>query len=293
MTAQLVLAYGLGMLALVNPCGFMMLPAFLAYNLSDTSRGAGRSGARLGRGLGAGLLVSLGFVATFTAAGLLVALGLRSITDAVPWFSVLIGAGLVILGLALAAGVRVGVNLGSRIVQRARPGGHRMVGFGSAYALAQLGCGMGSLLALVGTGVAAQSPVGTMTIFVAFGLGSTTMLVMLAVSTALASDVLVRTVRGALPAVARVSGLVLVATGVYLIVYWAPALSGGASSDTWASRLVHDVSASTRDLIRDNELTLTLLAVVLVGVSLTVVRRRHTDVDASTRESPDSRTRVR
>lgn len=40
---QLALAYGLGMLALVNPCGFMMLPAFFAYNLSDSDAGGGPS----------------------------------------------------------------------------------------------------------------------------------------------------------------------------------------------------------------------------------------------------------
>ncbi len=282
MTTQLAVAYGLGMLALVSPCGFMMLPAYLAYNLSDSSRPAAGSMSRLSRGLGAGLLVSLGFAGTFIVGGLLAAMGLRSITDAVPWFSVVIGAGLVVVGLAMVAGRQVGLQVARPSVNQASPAGRRLVGFGGAYALAQLGCGMGSLLALIGTGMASKSALGTMGVFGAFALGSTTMLVMLATSTGLMRDALVRRVRGILPVVNRISGGVLAITGIYLMVYWSPALfGGGGSSKTWASRLVQDLSASTQGLVRDHKLALTLLAVVVVGVSLMVVRRDRASDGAS------------
>lgn len=280
---QLALAYGLGMLALVNPCGFMMLPAFMAYNLSDSDAG-GRTVSRLGRGVWAGLLVSIGFAGTFFAAGLIVALGLRSITEGVPWFSVVIGAGLILVGLAMVAGRRVGLNLQTSTPKQSASagGGRRMVGFGGAYGLAQLACGMGSLLALVGTGMAAGSALGTTSLFLAFGLGSTSMLVMLAASTAMMSDVLVRTIRGALPAMSRISGGVLTLTGAYLIVYWAPALGGGSSSNTWASRLVHDWSTSTRGFVGDHELALTVLALVVAGLSVVALRRTSPPVESTT-----------
>ncbi len=114
MSTQLALAYGLGMLALVNPCGFMMLPAFLAFNLSESSRPGAGSVSRLGRGVGAGLLVSLGFAGTFIVGGLLVAMGLRSITDAVPWFSEVNGVGLIVVGLAMVAGRQVRLQFAAR-----------------------------------------------------------------------------------------------------------------------------------------------------------------------------------
>lgn len=283
---QLALAYGLGMLALVNPCGFMMLPAFFAYNLSDSDAG-GRTVSRLGRGVWAGLLVSIGFAGTFFTAGLVVALGLRSVTESVPWFSVVIGAGLIIVGLAMLAGRRVALNLKTKTTPRQSAptgGGRRLVGFGGAYGLTQLACGMGSLLALVGTGVAAGSSFGTTTVFLAFGLGSTSMLVMLAASTALMSDVLVRTIRGALPAVSRISGGVLALTGAYLIVYWAPALNGGSSSNTWASRLVHEWSASTRHFVGAHEIALTVLALVVAALSVVALRHTSPTVESSTGE---------
>ncbi|MBA3799971.1 MAG: cytochrome c biogenesis protein CcdA, partial [Geodermatophilaceae bacterium] len=89
--SQLVFAYGVGMLALVSPCGFTMLPAFLAYNIADNGS-VSRSGTRrLTRALAVGLAVSLGFAGTFLISGLLVSAGLRSLVEAVPWFGVVVG----------------------------------------------------------------------------------------------------------------------------------------------------------------------------------------------------------
>ena len=37
MTALLILAFGAGMLAPVNPCGFAVLPAYLAYGTGSAA----------------------------------------------------------------------------------------------------------------------------------------------------------------------------------------------------------------------------------------------------------------
>src|SRR5438093_10814929 len=72
-------AFGAGMVATVNPCGFVMLPAYLSLYLgAQESDFAERStAARLLRGLSVGLSVSLGFVLLFAAAGLVIAAGGR------------------------------------------------------------------------------------------------------------------------------------------------------------------------------------------------------------------------
>ncbi|MGI8627024.1 MAG: hypothetical protein ACR2J5_10725, partial [Geodermatophilaceae bacterium] len=69
---ELAFAYGVGMLALVSPCGFMLLPAFLAYNVADSSGVESSRPQRLGRALAVGLAVSVGFAGTFLVGGLLV-----------------------------------------------------------------------------------------------------------------------------------------------------------------------------------------------------------------------------
>src|SRR5690606_18412867 len=89
MGGWLALAFGAGMLAPVNPCGFAVLPAFLAYAVgTDTATtGTTRAGmaTRLAGGLRAGAALTLGFAGTFTLIGTLLAVGMRSLIGVVPW----------------------------------------------------------------------------------------------------------------------------------------------------------------------------------------------------------------
>ncbi|MHA7295210.1 cytochrome c biogenesis CcdA family protein [Arthrobacter sp. HLT1-21] len=102
MTGALGLAFLTGMLATVNPCGFAMLPTYLAYFIGS---GPGSGPKRpLLAGLRAGIALSAGFGTVFVTAGLLVAVGLRSIASALPWAAVVIGAVIVIAGLGMIVG---------------------------------------------------------------------------------------------------------------------------------------------------------------------------------------------
>jgi len=124
MNGLLTFAFGAGMLSTVNPCGFALLPPFLAYylGLDKASAGTAADAPGLARravnGLGAGALVSLGFAGVFTLTGLLVAIGLRSIIGAVPWVAVIIGVLLAVLGIAMVAGRHIGLTLGNHRVTR-------------------------------------------------------------------------------------------------------------------------------------------------------------------------------
>jgi len=270
----------------------MLLPAFLAYNVADSSGVESSRPKRLGRALAVGLAVSVGFAGTFLVGGLLVSAGLRSLVDAVPWFGVVVGSGVAVLGLAMLAGRKIRVPVSSGWMTRPGAGAGRTVVFGVGYALTQLACGMAGLLAVVAQGMANSSIVGTGAVFVAFAAGATSLLLLLALSTALMSDALVRGVRQLLPVVGRVSGAVLAVSGVYLVVYWAPALFGGDEADNPASRFVHRLSADSRSWLNDNQLLITLLAVLLVATTVvaTVRGRRHdTTSDRSDNERRDAR----
>jgi len=281
--SQLVVAYGLGMLALASPCGFAMLPAFLAYNVAGSGTVGRSAGFRTSRALGVGLGVGLGFALTFIAGGLLVSAGLRSITEAVPWFGVVVGVGLVVFGIAMALGRRFGMTVGlGRLTSGTASGPAPSIIFGVGYALTQLACGMGSLLALTGTGMAASSFTGTSAVFVAFGVGSISLLLLLALSTALMSDVLVRGVRVIAPFVSRISGVVLALAGVYLVTYWSPALSGGGSADNAISRTVHDTSVQMREWLGTHEWLVGGLTVLLLAIVGAAWLRARQEADGST-----------
>ena len=69
MNGLVAFAFGAGMLSTVNPCGFALLPAFLAYNLGSDNAPTPTSGTpssavgrRVLNGLATGALVSVGSV---------------------------------------------------------------------------------------------------------------------------------------------------------------------------------------------------------------------------------------
>ncbi len=104
-----------------------------------------------------------------------------------------------------------------------------MVVFGAAYAIASLSCTLAVLLAVVGQALASADVLAVVAVFAAYAAGAASVLVLLAVSAALASGALARAVRRALPFVGRLSGAVLVISGVYLVAYWLPQLAGDRS----------------------------------------------------------------
>jgi cytochrome c-type biogenesis protein len=227
MSATVAFAFAAGALSTVNPCGFAVLPAFLAYYLgAEASTAPAPLTARLARGLGAGFAVSAGFAAVFTVAGLLLAAGLRLIIGVVPWLAVVVGAALVTAGVLLLAGKKIGIVANANGLTGRADGVSGLVLFGAAYALASLSCTVAVLLAVVGQALAAADILAVIVVFAAYSAGAASVLVLLTVSAALASGAMARTVRRALPYVGRVSGAVLVLSGAYLVAYWAPQLTG-------------------------------------------------------------------
>ena len=101
-----------------------MLPAFLSYYIGRDPA-AGSAGAGLLRkalsGLGAGLLVSLGFAGSSPLPAYSLRSGLRSIIGAVPSVTVLIGVLLAGVGVARLAGHRVRLSLNSNRIEPGRP----------------------------------------------------------------------------------------------------------------------------------------------------------------------------
>ena len=236
MTGLLLLAFAAGLLAPVNPCGFGLLPAVLTATAGPTGHqadpgtagDAGRGLAlRLGGGLRAGLALSVGFTATFTAIAVALTAGLRSVITVVPWLAAALGALLVMVGLALLAGWHPALRLPTHQPDpHAATGTRRLVAFGAGYAVASASCTIAVLLAVVTQAAAATLP-GVVAVFTAYAAGSTLLLVTLAVFAAAAATLLTRVLRRAAPYASRLAGALLAASGAYLLYYWLPPLLGG------------------------------------------------------------------
>lgn len=287
MSSAVAFAFAAGALSTVNPCGFAVLPAFLAYYLGQTAdAGPLPLPARLARGVGAGAALSAGFAAVFTLAGLLLAAGLRLIIGVIPWIAVAVGAALIALGLMLLAGRKIGLAVNANGLAGHDRGVRGLVLFGAAYALASLSCTVAVLLAVVGQALAAADVVAVIAVFAAYSLGAASVLVLLTVSAAVASGAMARVVRRSLPYVGRVSGAFLVLSGAYLLAYWLPQLAGQRDG-TAVSRGGGAVAGSVTEWLqgRTTLVAAVAAAVVLVAVAAAVAGRRRSRSPADSGDS--------
>lgn len=234
MSAALTLAFGAGLLATVNPCGFALLPSFLAFYLADEPGKETTTLARARQGFAVGLVLSGTFSAVFITAGLIVTAGLRSVLSALPWVAFAVGLILIALGAVMLLGRRVSLLSFNRfqpgVTQRS--GYARVAAFGVAYALASLSCTLAVFLVVVSQALTVNGVLQTLLVFAAYAAGSASVLLALAVSAALAKDALARVVGRLASVVNRLAGGLLLLSGLYLVIYWLPALRNGTPNST-------------------------------------------------------------
>jgi cytochrome c-type biogenesis protein len=219
----LAYAFGAGMLASVNPCGFLMLPAYATYYVS-TDDPAAQPPALTARSLRAvqlGLLATLGFLAVFGPLGLVIALGGHALVTLFPYASLVIGVLLVGLGVSLLLTRRrfaLGVTERVRLTRSRSP--HGVFLFGVAYAVASLGCTLPVFLIVVGSAVSAHGFLNAVIQFLNYALGMGVVLTVVSLGAALAQTALTSQLQRLLPYVERAGGVLLLAAGAYLLYVW-------------------------------------------------------------------------
>ncbi len=226
------LAFGAGMIAAVNPCGFAMLPAYLSLYLGAEESDFGKRSSlmRLLRALLVGAIVSSGFVLLFAAAGLAISAGGSALLAVMPALGIVIGAVLVLIGLWMLAGRTLYTGVFERLAGRiGDPGTISVRGFflfGLAYGAASLSCTLPVFLAVIGSSLATGGVLAGAGQFVSFGLGMAAVLMVLTLALAFFKQGLVKWLRGAVPYVQLASAVLLVLAGAYIIYYWISSGSG-------------------------------------------------------------------
>jgi cytochrome c biogenesis protein CcdA len=213
------LAFGAGLVAALNPCGFAMLPAYLALVIGE---GTGRPPA-VGRAIAATVAMTIGFLAVFGLFGLLTLEVAATVQRYLPYVTVLIGIILVAVGIWLLSGRELTVFVANPLVHRGRwaPTARlgSMLGYGASYAITSLSCTVGPFLALTGAGVRSGPVSQTMWVYLAYAAGFALVVGALAIAAAFASSALTDRIRSVLPFVNRISGTLLVVVGCYVGYY--------------------------------------------------------------------------
>lgn len=284
--APLALAFSAGMLASVNPCGFAMLPAYLSYFLGAES-GSHAAHASIGRALAVGAVVSAGFMLLFAIAGALLTWLSVGVYEIAPWITLVIGAALICVGVAMVAGWEPSFGL----PKLEKGGRDRTLGsmflFGISYAIASLGCTLPVFLATVSGTFRRANVASGIAVYLAYALGMTLVLMALTVTLAFARRSLVTGVRKFMPYLSRVAGALVVAAGAYVAWYGVVELRLHRDGTVRTGRAVDTVtgwSASISTWVNDIgavRLGL-LLGIVVVGAALVgVMRSERPESDAT------------
>lgn len=204
-----------------------MLPSYLAYlfmrNSGDARPPTAVKPAGMLRGIAAGGLMTLGFLVVFVAAGLIVSVAVQLLRTVLPWLTIGIAAGLILLGTAVLAGRTpswFAINVPMPVqTHKSRQGYQAFFVYGLLFAVASLGCTMPVFMVVVAqafSGGLAQGIAG----FTLYALGMGLVVTALSVAVALARATAEQWLRKMLPLMEKAGAFLVIGAGAYLIYYW-------------------------------------------------------------------------
>jgi cytochrome c-type biogenesis protein len=285
-----------GMVAAVNPCGFVLLPTYLVFFLGLEARHGSTSGfgavsqrATIRRALLVSGAVSAGFMAIFLAVGLVSYHFTNWINQHAKYATVVIGLALVAMGVAMLFGWKLPIT-----TPRIDAGGRdRSVGsmfvYGVAYAIASIGCTIPLFLSTLFS-TRRDGVLGGAANVIAYGAGMALLVTALTVTLAVANTGLLRVLRGGARYVETIMAVFVIVSGLYLLYYfWV--VDVNEDSDPITGR-VERFQGNVLTRLNDNWQTVAVLLLVIVGAAIayavagrrgeaqpSVVSRASSDVD--------------
>jgi len=228
--ALLGYALSVGMIAFFNPCGFALLPAYVAHYLSQ-GRGEESSALERGlRGVKLGLAMSAGFFTVFAGLGLGLALAGRVLSHYImtyiPWIGAGVGVILLLLGLTMLLKRDFSpelpvAGLAARLRGGRKPSDHSLAFYyiyGISYAIGSLGCTLPLFLSVTLTAFTTHWVNGLANFF-AYATGMTLMMLSFSFVMVYARELMQHYFQKAMRFVRPVSAWVLMGLGLYLIWY--------------------------------------------------------------------------
>lgn len=268
------LAFTAGMVATFNPCGFSLLPAYIGAFVAGDATDQ-RVDQRVMRAVGVAAAVSVGFIAVFTIAGLLIDQLTGPTRQRLPWVTIAIGAALAIAGMAMVLGWKPTVAVRSPNLTSGRRGIAAMAGYGATFAIASLSCTIGPFLAVTGVALTQSTAQGMLT-YVAYALGMGTIILAISVAAAVAHSSVARVMGRLSRAMGRVGGVLMVAAGGYAVWYgrWELSVYAGdlrgdpviSAIEDFRRRIVDNVEAIGAGRIALGVILATGLAVAAVRI---------------------------
>ena len=255
-----------GMIAAVNPCGFVLLPTYLVYFLGLEAGRHDSQRASVRRALLVSASLTAGFVAVFVVVGGISTWFTSWIVEHAKYVTGVVGVALIVLGIAMLFGYELPFAT-PRISPTTRDTTVRaMFVYGVGYATVSLSCTIALFIPTMFAagerdGIAAGVVNGA-----AFALGMGLLVTALTVTLAVANQTLVRVLRSSQRKIQLLAAAFVLLSGAYLVYYfWVVDVNDGSGAVTTAvENLQTRITVNLNDHWR-------LVAVVLAGIVVTAI----------------------
>jgi len=259
-----------GLVAAVNPCGFILLPTYLMFFLGLEGSRPGTQRATLRRALLVSASLSAGFLAVFLVAGAISYNFTTWINENSKYATVVIGASLLVLGIAMLCGYKLPfVTPDMRTGDTTERTVRAMFVFGLAYAVASIGCTIGLFIATVFSTSAREGVAAGFGNVIAYGAGMALLVSALTIALAFANTSLLKVLRSGMPYVDRIAAAFVVLSGLYLLwyFYWVDLREDGDPITDWAQ----ERQGQATQFLDDNWRAVAVVLVVVVGAAIAYV----------------------
>ena len=211
--ASLGVAFTAGVLAVLAPCALPMLPSYVAYymNLEEDERSLGGS-------LGFAFTVVAGFLVVFMVIGFLPSFALNQVSSRIEYVAPFIGVLLVLIGLASGLSDVFDRMPSVNVTAPRRAGYGSFFLYGVGYGAASLACSLPVFILLVLQSSTAGGLLGVFTVFLAYGLGASAVIVPLTLALTYSKDLVHQRLVRLLPRIKKINAAVLILAGLYMIV---------------------------------------------------------------------------
>lgn len=207
-----------GVLAFLAPCAVALLPGYIVAFISRNSQENPSLRKRLGRGLKLAMLSILGILIIYTIAGVLIIAAAQILKEYMKWITVGMGGVLTILGFLMIMGKNISFSVNLRNPTD-RSEAIEAIVFGLAYAIGALGCLFPLFLVVATQAMAAETALEGASYIGAYFTGISSMMIGTILLSTFAKDFLMKYLRKILPHMERITGVLLILAGVYVIYY--------------------------------------------------------------------------
>ncbi len=262
----------LGVLAAVNPCGFVLLPTYLIFFLGTREETELATSERMRRALVVSSGISIGFLAIFFVIGVISRLFTQWIELNAKYASLAIGVVLVIGGARMLSGWTPKFampQIGGVQTKTFRA----TVIYGVAYAVASIGCTIGFLTTAVFGSIALHGFVSGVFSILLYGLGMAMLVTALTVSLAFAKTGIVTVIKNRLHIIQRLGAILVTLTGIYLVLYWYAAISEEKST-SFVTRIERWQTTVASFLQQQGAYRLAIVLSLIVAVAIVASRRK-------------------